>query len=84
MRVAGIQLTAAAAAQLVVLLNRARYTDLAQRLGRAIDANHAELPIASRDRRPILDVLADHDRGPLVKLRAALEGDDESRRTKPD
>ena len=85
MRVAGIQLTAAAAAHLVVLLNRAKYTALAQRLGRAVDADVEELPITSRDRRPILDVLAEHTKGPLATLRETLERDsDPTRRTKLD
>lgn len=69
----GIQLAAGDIAKLVVLLEKAGYTDLAQRLGRAVDANSPDVPITGRDHKAIASVLARVPEGPLGELRETIE-----------
>ena len=70
MRVAGVKVSASAAAQLAYRLHEAGETDLAQRVGIAVDTN-LDVGVAVADRRLILRALEDCP-DDLVELRELL------------
>lgn len=73
MRVVGIELPAAAVADLALRLHYAGESGLAQRAGTAVDRNRPTLAFNSRERKIVLSVLDDCPEA-LVGLRAVLAG----------
>ena len=78
MNLAGVELSASAAAQLVCLLQASGEDALAFHLGHAIDHLHEHVALTARDREAVRHVLMDCPAG-LADLRAVLLADQLSR-----
>jgi hypothetical protein len=81
MLVAGVQLSASAAALLALLLHRSQHAALAQRIGIAVDTNSAGVGLNDEERDVILDVLEDPPEE-LSELRRALQRQRAARRSR--
>ena len=77
MWVAGVRIPASALAELAFRLHKAGHTDLAQRLGTAVDTNRAHVALSSRERGSALSVLEECPEN-LVDLRQALQHEEVS------
>ena len=71
MLIAGVALSVGAVATLARRLDNAGYTDLAMRIGLAVDSNRDEVSLSRRDRRLVVAVLERCPAG-LRGLRDAL------------
>ena len=71
MEIAGVDVAPGTAAQLAVLLNRARHTELAMRVGLAVDMNLTRVSLNARERSEVLRTLEDCPTA-LLPLRDAL------------
>jgi hypothetical protein len=69
--IAGVELSAATAAELVVALERAGYTQLAQRIGIAVDRDVGRVTLLPGDRLRIVNALRDTP-GELGEFRGVL------------
>ena len=72
MFIAGVEVTASAAAALALLLERARHNDLAQRIGFAVDNGRRTIGLTSAEHTQALSVLDDPPAG-LALLKEALQ-----------
>ena len=73
MLVAGVTLSAGAVAVLAGRMDKAGYTDLAMRIGLAVDANREEVALSRAEQRQVVGVLGPSANG-LRELRDALRG----------
>jgi hypothetical protein len=80
MLIAGVALSVGAVAMLAPRLDKAGHTELAMRIGLAVDSNRDEVSLSRRDERLVVAVL---DRCPesLRVLRDALLAGNEQRQT---
>ena len=72
MFIAGVEVTTSAAALLALLLERARHTELAQRIGFAVDNGRLSISLSPAQRSQALNVLNDPPEG-LAPLKEALQ-----------